>query len=146
MGAVCALRVKEITGIDVCDVLFDHDGVGTLDFGWKADAVGNAIGPCPLKLCTSLDRLSCVIHDMLANQAKKRKLLPELDDMFESVQVVRSRYQIEPHGSEVCFFNLQAASKHGEISRSDASCSGPVLRPPPPGLRGSQLTFFVRVR
>eukprot|EP00961_Rhodomonas_salina_P109675 1476149-Rhodomonas_salina.8 len=80
---------------------------------------------------------------MLANQAKKRKLLPELDDMFESVQVVRSRYQIEPHGSEVCFFNLQAASKHGEISRSDASCSGPVLRPPPPGLRGSQLTFFV---
>eukprot|EP00961_Rhodomonas_salina_P189965 2562939-Rhodomonas_salina.1 len=30
VGALWALRVEEITAIDVCDVLFDHDGAGTL--------------------------------------------------------------------------------------------------------------------
>jgi len=84
-----------------------------IDLGWRPDALANMMRACPLKLRCALDRLSCVIKNLMGNRAIKRKLLPDVDDMFDSAQVVRARCRLDPDGSMVAFMNNLAASHYG---------------------------------
>lgn len=113
----CIYRPKAMD--PMCPSLGGKGLLMSLDLGWREADKAAVFSALPRRLCSALDRLSCVIRPMIqaANMNLKRPNVPQFEDLYESSKVAVGKYRFEPDGSKVLIHNQEVCVHWGEMSQ-----------------------------